>query len=298
LAVPARVDTSGDLAPEAIVDALAIDAVPENLRPGLFEARTDTSRLYGDGCHLYFASELNAPCEYGSPESDVTIALFGDSHAAQWFPALEVVAEDRGWRLLALTQGGCPVIEVTVWNRTAGSVAQHCDDWRNAVRDRLIEADVDVVVIAQYWGLLDAATRRPVDADTWRDHLPVLLESLQAEGMAVVMALDSPDPPEDVPECLLDHPRDPLACAPGIPGRTEGEVRSAITDVAAAAGVSLLDPWAWLCAQDQCPVIVGDLLLYRDSHHLSAQGSTWLAPLLDSAFGDYVESVSAFRDAR
>lgn len=295
---PRPLEVIGEFAPEAITAALGITAVPENLRPGLYEARTDTGRLYGDGCHLYFAASLTETCVYGDPQGSVTVALWGDSHAAQWFPALEEIAIERSWRLVALTQGGCPVIEVAVWNRSADAVASHCGAWRDAVRERLVAAEVDVVVVAQYWGLLEASSRRPIPSAVWRRELPGLLDGLLGDGITPVVLLDTPDPPGDVPECLLDHRRDPQRCAPGARGLTEGEVADAMATSALDAGVGVIDPRSWLCSPEGCPVIVGDLLLYRDSHHLSAQGAAWLAPLLAGTLGDYVSSLTASTAAR
>jgi hypothetical protein len=53
--------------------------------------------------------------------------------------------------------------------------------------------------------------------------------------------------------------------------------------VAAAAvreGVQVVDPLPWLCTPQTCPVIVGNLLVYRDDSHLSTPYSALLAPFI------------------
>jgi hypothetical protein len=35
-----------------------------------------------------------------------------------------------------------------------------------------------------------------------------------------------------------------------------------------------------LCTKSQCPVIVGNLLVYRDDNHLSKTFASWLAPIV------------------
>ena len=56
---------------------------------------------------------------YGDADSSDTIVLTGDSHAAQWLPALERLARERGWRLVAVTKSACPAVRMTVCDGTA-----------------------------------------------------------------------------------------------------------------------------------------------------------------------------------
>ena len=61
--------------------------VPEDMRPGLRAVAGDKAAVYGDGCHLA-AGEVHAKeCIYGDSGAP-RVVLFGDSRAAQWFPAL------------------------------------------------------------------------------------------------------------------------------------------------------------------------------------------------------------------
>lgn len=53
-----------------------------------------------------------------------------------------------------------------------------------------------------------------------------------------------------------------------------------ITDAAAAADVSVIDPVPWLCGTGGCPVVVGDTLVYRDDSHLSETYAEAVAPVL------------------
>ena len=50
------------------------------------------------------------PCEFGVPAAEArnTIALIGDSHAAHWRAALEIVAQQVKWRGISITRSGCP----------------------------------------------------------------------------------------------------------------------------------------------------------------------------------------------
>jgi hypothetical protein len=57
-------------------------------------------------------SAVLATFTYGERGSSTTVVLFGDSHAMQYFPALERIAARRRWRLVNLTKGGCPPARV------------------------------------------------------------------------------------------------------------------------------------------------------------------------------------------
>jgi hypothetical protein len=74
------------------------------------------ARVYADGCQVPLLERASPPCEYGPAKNDTTVVLFGDSHAAHWFPAFDSVATLRGSKLVNLTKTGCPSVTVTLNN--------------------------------------------------------------------------------------------------------------------------------------------------------------------------------------
>ncbi len=200
----------------AIRDALDTEVLPDNLRPSILEANGDTSSLYGTGCHQYREERAAEGCVFGDPDGDLTVALWGDSHAAQWFSAVDRIAEQRGWRLIAITQGGCPVIEVLTWNRSGDAVFDHCGPWRDNVIETFEAEGVDVILLGQHYGLLDAAhprlgRRRRLGGATAAPARPA---RPTRRPMTPILLIDSPDPPEDVPTCLAEHPTEISLCEP------------------------------------------------------------------------------------
>ena len=69
-------------------------------------------KVYLDDCHVNNGEVLSGDCTYGDRSSSKTIVLYGDSHAAQWFPALEKIANENGFKLVSLTKSACPAPEV------------------------------------------------------------------------------------------------------------------------------------------------------------------------------------------
>jgi hypothetical protein len=157
---PAPLTTHGMAAIPAVVEALANTVVPDNLRPSLRAAGGDTASIYNSGCHQFGASGVRTDCVFGDPNGEITIALWGDSHAAQWFTPLEQMATTHGWRLLSLTQGSCALIDVTVYdkkNDRSSAVAVR------GARPRAARSRASMSCLPQFYGLL-ADSKKAIDA--------------------------------------------------------------------------------------------------------------------------------------
>jgi hypothetical protein len=48
--------------------------------------------------------------------------------------------------------------------------------------------------------------------------------------------------------------------------------------------VTTIDPANWLCTATKCPMIVHNVLVYRDASHMSASYSRFLAPMTAPLF--------------
>ena len=108
--VPQRVLAGAAIAAVAAIGLAAMSAnIADALRAARFApmlaARSELPRVYGDKCHVFHAALSSPECVYGALGSDTTIVLFGDSHAAQWFPALDSIAAVRQWRARVPNQG-------------------------------------------------------------------------------------------------------------------------------------------------------------------------------------------------
>ena len=286
---------------EAILNALDSAVLPDNVRPDIYSAVNDTSSLYDTDCHQFMTPTLADGCVFGDLSGEFTIGLIGDSHAAQWFAAINTMAIENEWRLIAHTQGGCPLLDVVTWNRGADAVFSHCATWRDAVIDNLQQEGAEVVIMSQHWGLLEASTREAVPASVWERDLPPFFERLRDAGIEPILMLDSPDPYEAVPACAVSHKNDLSSCEPGLLRNTERAVRNVALSIADEMSVGVIDPHVWLCVDGspeddsdttRCPVVVGDILIYRDSHHLSNTFVEWFAPVLSAELVDWIRAQS------
>ncbi|MEQ1873119.1 MAG: acyltransferase family protein [Ilumatobacteraceae bacterium] len=293
---PPPIAMSGTPALQAVVDAMAQTVIPDNLRPKLSIASNDASQLYRDGCHQFQANHIRTDCVYGDPNGGITIALWGDSHAAQWFSPLNTIAISRGWRLLSLTQGSCAFIDVVTFDHSTSTGFRNCAGWRDEVRQYMREQGVDVVFVSQHYGLFAAKTERPIDVGHWEDNLPSLIESLRSDGIEPIVIGDSPDPPANVPDCVASHRRSLNACAATMYDAGDIPVVEAIRAITLVTGVGFIEPGEWVCTDDnQCPVVIGDILVYRDAHHLSDTIAQWLTPVVENLVGPFVDDLVHYR---
>ena len=91
---------------------------PDPVTVELAGVREDLPAHYADGCVLdYPDQKLKPGCIYGDPEGERTAMLIGDSHAAQWMPALDAYAKKVGWRLEIENKSACALPDVPVWER-------------------------------------------------------------------------------------------------------------------------------------------------------------------------------------
>ncbi|GGM03322.1 acyltransferase [Streptomyces fumigatiscleroticus] len=262
--------------------AAAPARLPGNLAPPLREVRSARSAVYRDGCHIDYDSTRSPSCVYGDRTSSRTVVLFGDSHAAQWFPALERLATTRGWKLVSLTKASCKAADVTI--SRSGRPYAACDTWRARTVTRINALRPDLVLVSSS----DAGD--PVDpaADVrrqWTTGFEDTFRKLAASGARVAALQDTPWPKGDPVDCAADNSLRLHACANRLPDAVRDATRhTALRDAAAATGVPVVDPTPWLCAARTgvCPVVVGNIAVYRDESHLSEAYAEALAPVLGS----------------
>ncbi|HEX5824980.1 MAG TPA: acyltransferase family protein, partial [Candidatus Limnocylindrales bacterium] len=255
--------------------------VPAGLRPSLAAVRNDSPIIYSNGCHLDQATVEPRSCVFGDTSSSTTVVLIGDSHAAQWFPAFARLATVEHWRLVSMTKSACSPADVTVYNASYKRAYTECDAWREKVFDRIAATHPALVVMAmsRSYILVDgSSTTTVIDRpDLWDAGIASSLGRLTASADHVALIGDTPRSNVDPPVCLSKHPDDVLACATPSKAAIDAKRTAADRELATAAGATFIDPTPWVCPSEPCPVVIGNYLVFRDSHHLTTPFSTALA---------------------
>jgi hypothetical protein len=253
------------------------------------EAHQDLPVIYADGCELEELTTVSGPCVYGVPNSQTTVVLFGDSHAAQWFPALDRLALERSWRLVSLTKTLCGAVDHPVWDGHLKRAYSECDIWRAAAVRRILSLHPALVVVANSkFASFEIDGRQATGSETasgWVSAVASMLRLLGAPETRVVLIGDTPEMVSDPAVCLSAHLDDALACARPRAEAVDWQRLEADRLAAQAAGAIFIDPTPWVCPTEPCPVVVGSLLVYLDGGHINETFSTALAPYLGAAIG-------------
>ena len=248
-----------------------------DVKPSLGNARSDEERLRADGCLAFEHVVEPADCVYGDPDGTFTVALVGDSHASQWFPALERLAKHEGWRVLTFVKVSCPFIDMPVRNLALKREYRECAAFNDATIARLKALKPDLTLVSM--------SRFAIHPMSSTD------DTVRAKGAAVgrivaripgttMIIVDTPYAGRDVPGCLSAHQDAVEACA--IPHRTAFTDHFGDVEAAAAkkSGAGLIDLTTRICIDDPCSVVVNDRIVYRDVGHLTATFARSLAPAL------------------
>ncbi len=258
--------------------------LPTDLSPSLLEARTDRDRLGADDCQTPTTDSTLRDCSYGDPAARTTVVLFGDSHAAMWLPALERIAAERDWRIVPLVKFSCPPVSVTVWDNQLKRVFHECDTWRSAALERIesLGPSISFIVTSRGYQVADdhgEPLSREQRLAAWRDGLVDTLTETRRSSGAVVLLGESPHHDDDPLECLAAS----SAIESCTPLRSEVVNRAyekLEASAAADARVDYLRTTDWLCHDGACPLVMDNVLVYRDPGHLTATITAALAPRL------------------
>ena len=223
--------------------------------------------VYGDGCHVNYGETKSGYCTYGDKESSSTIVLYGDSHAAQWFPTLEKMATERGFKLVSLTKSACPAVDAKRPDQGAFKMV-HCTKWRENSIKRIAEIQPLAVITSsfQYFTPANSSISR---AQWWNEGQRKLLKGLRGSTNNLIYISDTPRPLRDIPNCLAS--RDSKVC--------DSTERSRVSVI---PGFDVINPNPWLCSS-YCPAIVEGTVAYRDASHISVDMALKLLPKLEAA---------------
>ena len=261
---------------------LAPGAVPRNLTPSLRRVAADQPRIYRDKCSSEFTdATIRRPCAYGEIGSATTVVLFGDSHAGAWFPALEEIARQRRWRLVVVTKSACSAASVRIFQAKLNRPFDECVAWRESAWDYIAGLHPAAVVMASAAAGGDLADPAGEPDAVWTAGWARSADRLAQTGARLYLIEDTPYQRADVPDCLSAHLLDPRACTVDAGSALPNPTRRRMIHAAMRQrGITTIDPTPWFCTATACPVIVGNVLVYRDASHVTATYSRLLARLL------------------
>ena len=248
-------------------------AVPSTVLANLDAIAREMPRPHRDGCHG--APPLSRRCHYANIHAKTTIVLFGDSHALAWFPAVERVARDMGWRLINVTRSRCPPAKLRSFDRTTGKILWSCLSWRESAVRRIRELRPKVVLVAGSRGFVavDSSGRTltgTAKEAAWKSGMAWTLARLTPRvGRAIILA-DTPNSRFMSPAgCLRNNQRHTLRCATSVADAISYGWLNVEAGAALSGKAGFIDAELWICPTRPCPAIVAGRLVHRNRGHLT-----------------------------
>jgi peptidoglycan/LPS O-acetylase OafA/YrhL len=242
---------------EAVSPARLRQPVPRALAPPLGQLLDDRHRL--GACEAGTSETSAGVCELGDLSARRRLVVLGDSHAAMWMPALVPFAQRYHWRLVPLIRPGC-----------APSVLRSgsCAAWYRWALSQVRRLHPDAVVLSQTWWSgsaqegLDSVSRELQDLSQLTPRLAVV-EDPPGSGRATL-------------DCLLARGATLGSCAFRVRSGHAATYTS-VRRQAWAAHAAYIPTLRWFCVRDLCPAVVGTIVTYRDSTHITATYARQLA---------------------
>ena len=220
-----------------------------------------------DGCHIHIRQTVSPRCEYGDVTSKEVIILYGDSHAAQWLPALDIIGKKRAIKIISLTKSACPSAEV-IKELSSQYAVKDCQAFRDSSVKR-IQTTRPLAVIMTGMQPFTAPNSKESSRAWWLAGEAKAFERIKEFTTYPIYLTDTPLPEIDIPDCL-------------VADRGEACDTSRRISPEVAPGLIAINPTPWLCKRT-CPAIVDGIVAYRDHSHLTVAMSEHLSAALDQS---------------
>lgn len=253
--------------------------------PALEDAGEDKSDAYdvqADGADCWSSAPgfRDRTCTFGRRDADTTIALVGNSHAGQWLPALQRLADQEGWRIRTHLASQCAAADLDQAFPTP-SAGRACRAWVQRTTQRVIDEEPDVVVYTNRVSVSALGADLEASYPLYGDGMREVLERWSDAGLRVLALHDTPASGEDTPDCLAAR-----GSADDCAGTREDWIAPEPVREAVAAvddpRIRFADLNDSICRAETCDPVVGGVVVYFDASHLTATYATTLAPVLRS----------------
>lgn len=278
-----RADPPECFGAEVLIEERCVDQSSIPFYPAPAIAEFDSFNNLGGFPHCQTRDPVPSTCEFGDPEGQARVLLVGDSHAAQWLPALSAVAEEEGWRLETMLHAGCPLSTVVI----AGE-PEECGQWNVAALEQIVDTGYDAVFVSA----MSATTYTPAAGES---NLEAGVRGLSGawtqmvdSGATLFVLRDNPSPEaagtQDITSCLATNEGSPNECAfDRVAGTPEDPLVEAAKQV---PGARLLDLTDEICPGQTCPAVVGHVAVYHRFQHVTETYMRTLTPLLGEAIDE------------
>jgi len=282
----------------------SIDGAAKDTQPAYetlcyqIDGRAELQICHGDGSAFDQNRGQNYTSDHKYPvshelkvnASSPHIVLLGDSHVLHWLPVFAAVGRRQGWRVTGLSRSSCLIATGDHKGSFAlnGASDVPCRTWLANALAFIADQRPTAVVLTAWSGYhhFNKAFKDSPDAlEEASKGVERTIAAIQATGVNVLAIKETPRAAHDIPTCL----------ASAVQRLGEGNATTACTMQAAdclkdgplnrAARVEktklLSFDDAFCSADGACAPIFGNVLAFRDKHHLTKTFGMTLAPSLE-----------------
>lgn len=244
-------------------------ALPRAIVPSMATLEQEnTSISYGipAGCDPGFGPVTTSNlCPLGDTSSTRVVAVFGDSHAQMWTPALIEAGEAQGFAVVPIVKPGCLLNFLN-----SGLPGWPCGIWYQWALQQLKTLNPIATIVSFKIGnsLLHNASLTITD-----------LRQVMTSVPNPIYLSASPDVLPKPAECLIKPGATMRTCS-AAESRLYPTVMRDIANMAYQLHDAALPTIQWFCANRICPMIIEHTLVTRDGDHLTMEYSADLGPFL------------------
>lgn len=245
---------------------------------------TLTNECYSsfEGTDLPLNGVDGEPCVFGNTDADDVLYLIGGSHSEHFLPALMEIGEKRGFAVRPLVKLGCAPYQEVKYDE---SDYVECLEWTDTMVEYVLENPPSMGIFMTGSRPADISGDGPeIVPDSYVD----VVQKFSDAGIHSWLIRDNPwgitapdsREQQDFRMCVADNQDDPDQCSQPW----HWTMQSEDPQQAAYRGienVTLMDATPAYTRDGVISPVVGGVLVYRDSHHLTSQFVMTMVNYLD-----------------
>jgi peptidoglycan/LPS O-acetylase OafA/YrhL len=244
----------------------------------------EIERQLTEECLSVVADPSITTCDGGDPDGLRTVLIAGDSHAAQWLPALDELGKRHGWRVVVAGKQSCTLLTIAdpaESYRAGDPVYPQCFEWNAKMRPFIADLDPDLVITtAAYYSYgHDVSEDHRAFDETMAGAYAAQYRFIADLGIPILALEETPLPSGfSAPECLSTPRIRVEECS-------ERMTRALVARQSRISLAAEMEPRVVvanlneiICPTDGCRAVIGNVVTYRDDNHLTApfvQSLTW-----------------------
>ncbi len=281
---------------------------PQRSLPKLLDPYTQTLTLSEkkDACfEIPFAYETSGTwfCTLGAKDTKPTMFAYGDSHALGLIPALDKFGVEQHRSIPFIGNSGCPpLLGIQSVRGEELTKKYNCQKINERIFEYVKNNDIKSVLLIARWSYYTGGTTTPNELnpvfaegkkyssqEAFAYGIKQTIDRYKAIGVKVYIMGDNPQQIHNPMDALRKYRRqasDSLINQLSVP-KTEhlNNQRLALKIIKnnTQGKATYINFDNLLCPNDTCPLVVNSKFLYKDSDHLSIDGSLYIYPTLRNA---------------